>query len=91
MMRGNRFVGMAALAAVIAGCASKAPEELAKAPPPPPRVVGPPPPHPPPPLQPSAPPPPPPPSPYCTTGKNTHTSATIHPASASFCSPSSVV
>jgi hypothetical protein len=40
-MRGTRFVGMAALAAVIAGCASKAPEELAKAPPPPPGVVGP--------------------------------------------------
>jgi Ca-activated chloride channel family protein len=37
---------MAALCAVIAGCASKAPEELAKAPPPPP-VVAPPPPPPP--------------------------------------------
>jgi Ca-activated chloride channel family protein len=40
---------MAALAAVIAGCASKAPEELAKAPPPPPGVMAPPPPPPPPP------------------------------------------
>lgn len=41
-MRAVRLVGMAALCAVIAGCASKAPEELAKAPPPPPPVVAPP-------------------------------------------------
>jgi len=34
-MNAVRLVGMAALCAVIAGCASKAPEELAKAPPPP--------------------------------------------------------
>ncbi|MDP2131641.1 MAG: VWA domain-containing protein [Erythrobacter sp.] len=38
-MRAVRLVGMAALCAVIAGCASKAPEELAKAPPPPPPPV----------------------------------------------------
>ena len=41
-MRAVRLVGMAALCAVIAGCASKAPEELAKAPPPPPPMVAPP-------------------------------------------------
>lgn len=47
-MRGTRLVTMAALCAVIAGCASKAPEKLAEAPPPPPLVVPPPPPPPPP-------------------------------------------
>jgi len=40
---------MAALCAVIAGCAGKAPEKLAEAPPPPPPMVAPPPPPPPPP------------------------------------------
>lgn len=48
-MRGMRLVGMAALCAVIAGCASKAPEKIAEAPPPPPSVPAPPPPPPPPP------------------------------------------
>lgn len=46
-MNAIRWVGMVALCAVIAGCASKAPEELAKAPPPPPSGVAPPPPPPP--------------------------------------------
>jgi Ca-activated chloride channel homolog len=47
-MNALRWVGMAALCAVIAGCAKEAPENLAKAPPPP-SVVAPPPPPPPPP------------------------------------------
>ena len=47
-MNALRLVGMAALCAVIAGCAKEAPENLAKAPPPP-SVVAPPPPPPPPP------------------------------------------
>jgi Ca-activated chloride channel family protein len=46
-MRAIRLAGMVALCAVVAGCASKAPEQLAKAPPPPP-VIAPPPPPPPP-------------------------------------------
>lgn len=47
-MRAIRLVGMVALCAVVAGCASKAPEQLAKAPPPPPVIAPPPPPPPPP-------------------------------------------
>lgn len=41
-MRRTRLIGMAALCAVIAGCASKAPEQLAEAPPPPPMAPPPP-------------------------------------------------
>lgn len=48
-MRRTRLIGVAALCAVIAGCASKAPEQLAEAPPPPPMAPPPPPPPPPPP------------------------------------------
>lgn len=48
-MRGTRLIATAALCAVIAGCASKAPEKLAEAPPPPSLPAPPPPPPPPPP------------------------------------------
>ena len=50
-MQGTRLIGMVALCAVVAGCAGKAPEDLAKAPAPPPApaVTAPPPPPPPPP------------------------------------------
>ena len=48
-MRRTRLIGVAALCAVIAGCASKAPEQLAEAPTPPPMAPPPPPPPPPPP------------------------------------------
>ncbi|MCZ8136076.1 MAG: VWA domain-containing protein [Porphyrobacter sp.] len=51
-MRGTRLIATAALCAVIAGCASKAPEKLAEAPPPP-SVPAPPPPPPPPPAPPA--------------------------------------
>lgn len=46
-MRAIRWIGTAALCAVIAGCASKAPEKIAEAPPPPPILAPPPPPPPP--------------------------------------------
>lgn len=52
-MRGTRLIGTVALCAVIAGCAGKAPEELAKAPTSPPDMVALPPPPPPPPPTPS--------------------------------------
>ncbi len=48
-MRGTKLIATAALCAVIAGCASKAPEKLAEAPPPPSLPAPPPPPPPPPP------------------------------------------
>ncbi len=47
-MRVMRLAGMAALCAVVAACASKAPERVAELPPPPPPVMAPPPPPPPP-------------------------------------------
>ena len=50
-MNALRWVGMAALCAVMAGCAKEAPENLAKAPPPPSVVAPPPPPSPPPPSE----------------------------------------